>query len=139
MTTTNEARRLGEHIKQYEHANPTFAALVEQLVTLAEQAPGGEPIPEFDDPRVKAVYDLLCDDTPAPKGEHWEGFLARRIVAALTSPAKVEPRSNPNAGHGHVFPRPDGVKARCGGPAICKVCALDAARAAAPRAGEGKE
>lgn len=35
---------------------------------------------------------------------------------------------NPNAGHGHVFPRPDGVKARCGGPAICAECALDAAR-----------
>lgn len=35
-----------------------------------------------------------------------------------------------NVGHGHVFPRPDGVKARCGGPAICSVCAKDAARAA---------
>lgn len=27
-----------------------------------------------------------------------------------------------NKGHGHVVPRPDGVKARCGGPAFCKVC-----------------
>jgi hypothetical protein len=25
-------------------------------------------------------------------------------------------------GHGHVKPRPDGGKARCGGPAICKAC-----------------
>lgn len=25
-------------------------------------------------------------------------------------------------GHGHVKPRPDGVKMRCGGPAICRVC-----------------
>jgi len=24
--------------------------------------------------------------------------------------------------HGHVSPRPDGAKARCGGPAMCKVC-----------------
>lgn len=24
--------------------------------------------------------------------------------------------------HGHVVPRADGVKARCGGPAVCKVC-----------------
>ena len=30
-----------------------------------------------------------------------------------------------NSGHGHVFPRPDGVKARCGGPAICPECAHD--------------
>lgn len=27
-----------------------------------------------------------------------------------------------NFGHGHVKPRPDGVKARCGGPALCQVC-----------------
>ncbi len=33
-----------------------------------------------------------------------------------------------NQGHGHVFPRPDGVKARCGGPAICHVCAIDLGR-----------
>jgi hypothetical protein len=29
--------------------------------------------------------------------------------------------SFPN-GHGHVTPRPDGAKARCGGPALCSVC-----------------
>lgn len=28
-------------------------------------------------------------------------------------------------GHGHVIPRADGAKARCGGPAICAVCALE--------------
>ena len=27
-----------------------------------------------------------------------------------------------NSGHGHVRPRPDGVKARCGGPRMCRVC-----------------
>lgn len=36
-------------------------------------------------------------------------------------------------GHGHVVPRPDGFKARCGGPALCMQCrreqlALDALR-----------
>jgi len=35
-----------------------------------------------------------------------------------------------NSGHGHVFPRPDGVKARCGGPGLCPECSRDAARAA---------
>lgn len=30
-------------------------------------------------------------------------------------------------GHGHVTPRPDGSKARCGGPLICGQCALEAA------------
>lgn len=30
-------------------------------------------------------------------------------------------------GHGHVTPNPDGTKARCGGPAICEVCARELA------------
>jgi DNA polymerase III epsilon subunit-like protein len=30
-----------------------------------------------------------------------------------------------NTGHGHVWERPDGAKARCGGPAICRQCAAD--------------
>ncbi len=33
-----------------------------------------------------------------------------------------------NHGHGHVRPRPDGVKARCGGPALCSVCAAELAQ-----------
>jgi hypothetical protein len=33
--------------------------------------------------------------------------------------------------HGHVVPRPDGMKARCGGPAICGQCAREAAQEAA--------
>jgi hypothetical protein len=32
-----------------------------------------------------------------------------------------------NGGHGHVVPRADGVRARCGGPKICSVCAADLA------------
>lgn len=33
-----------------------------------------------------------------------------------------------NTGHGHVRPRPDGATARCGGPAICPICAREKAR-----------
>ena len=32
---------------------------------------------------------------------------------------------NGNRGHGHVYPRPDGDKARCGGPLSCAECALE--------------
>lgn len=32
-----------------------------------------------------------------------------------------------NVGHGHVFPRPDGLKARCGGPGFCPTCNADRA------------
>lgn len=30
-----------------------------------------------------------------------------------------------NTGHGHVRLRPDGIYARCGGPALCRECAKD--------------
>lgn len=30
--------------------------------------------------------------------------------------------------HGHVVPRPDGAKARCGGPALCAQCAREKAQ-----------
>lgn len=33
-----------------------------------------------------------------------------------------------NLGHGHVFPRSDGVRARCGGPMLCGDCARDYVR-----------
>jgi len=32
------------------------------------------------------------------------------------------------SGHGHVIPNPDGSKARCGGPPLCRVCALEQAQ-----------
>lgn len=37
------------------------------------------------------------------------------------------------AGHGHVFRRPDGSKAGCGGPGVCAVCDVDLARFAETR------
>lgn len=33
-----------------------------------------------------------------------------------------------SGGHGHVTPRPDGGKARCGGPALCSVCRAEETR-----------
>lgn len=32
------------------------------------------------------------------------------------------------SGHGHVVARLDGVRARCGGPSICRVCAGEKAK-----------
>jgi hypothetical protein len=36
--------------------------------------------------------------------------------------------ANLNTGHGHVRPRPDGVRARCGGPGMCPVCSTEKCR-----------
>ena len=46
---------------------------------------------EWEDPRVQLVYKILCDDVrPSDDDEHWEGFVARRIVAALSLPSSGE-------------------------------------------------
>lgn len=34
---------------------------------------------------------------------------------------------NDNTGHGHVWARPDGIKARCGGPGLCETCRAELA------------
>lgn len=36
--------------------------------------------------------------------------------------------SGQSRGHGHVIPNPDGSKARCGGPPLCRECALEQAQ-----------
>lgn len=41
-----------------------------------------------------------------------------KMAGTISSP-------RPNKGHGHVFPRADGVLARCGGPGLCKECRAD--------------
>lgn len=62
--------------------------------------------------------------------------LARYKEAVRTAANSAGYRIGTNTGHGHVWPRPDGVKARCGGPAMCTECARDRedaiAKAAAP-------
>lgn len=53
---------------------------------------------------------------------------------SLVHPCPAHPaveQAGTNVGHGHVFPRADGVKMRCGGPALCSECAADAYRARA--------
>jgi hypothetical protein len=47
--------------------------------------PSGDELPPFNDAAVQAVYALLCADEAPPREEHWEGWMARRIVAALAA------------------------------------------------------
>ncbi|HGS8076972.1 TPA: hypothetical protein ACMFQR_000888 [Pseudomonas aeruginosa] len=53
---------------------------------------------------------------------------------SLRHPCPAHPaveQAGTNVGHGHVFPRADGVKMRCGGPGLCSECTADASRARA--------
>ena len=50
-----------------------------------------EPVADFDDTQVQTVYNILCDaDEGKPREEHWEGWKARQIVAALTTPPAAQ-------------------------------------------------
>lgn len=73
----------------------------------------------------------------------------RQVDDELTqiSPEKIEamrvetikkhmPMYGTDVGHGHVWKRPDGSRARCGGPTICKTCANDLAWVEAAKKGE---
>lgn len=59
----------------------------------APMAATPEPLTSFDDPRAQIVYDLLCSDEAPPPEQHWEGWVARRIVDALA--ATPEPVGEP--------------------------------------------
>ena len=54
---------------------------------LAAPAAVAAPTSHFDDPCVQSVYNILCSGEVPPNGEHWEGFVARRIVDALATPS----------------------------------------------------
>lgn len=75
---------------------------------------------------------------PAPEGQTGTICTCRVDVRDLDCPfhgteaaanrrIEADAEGHPNSGHGHVYPRPDGAKARCGGPALCSKCARDAA------------
>jgi len=61
-----------------------------------------------------------------------ENYQSREDVVAQWNRRALAPaqaQRDPNSGHGHVYPRPDGVSARCGGPGVCAVCSREAAQA----------
>ena len=48
-----------------------------------------QPVADWDSPQVRIVYEILIDgETPPNPDEHWEGFVAQKIVAALAQPAQ---------------------------------------------------
>jgi hypothetical protein len=50
------------------------------------------------------------------------------VIARKLAPAAGRRGPVANVGHGHVYPRTDGVKMRCGGVGICSECSRDKVR-----------
>jgi hypothetical protein len=53
------------------------------------------PLPDFEDQRVQAVYEILCDTDldGNPREEHWEGWQARRIASTLQNQQRSQLQS----------------------------------------------
>lgn len=45
----------------------------------------------------------------------------------MVAPERPVPPRDRILSHGHVIPNPDGTRARCGGPTLCAICALELA------------
>jgi len=90
MTQESDRALLQEALEALEFANRIILSYYQPIeivekciynITKILEQPAA--LPEFEDPRVQAVYRILCEDERPPEGEHWEGFAARKIVAAL--------------------------------------------------------
>ena len=91
--------------------------------------------PEGFQDRIEHVWRDLIGFTPNYKLYDLQQMLAKfgftmvvyEGAASGAEAARPQMQAKPrgNVGHGHVFPRPDGGKAKCGGPSICSECARD--------------
>lgn len=99
----------------------------------------------------------IYPDTPITSGSLSRSTLddvvdaARGFFPVQTAPGELSTQSTlqseptrygTNSGHGHVWARPDGLKAKCGGPGLCGACASDihvAERAAPGSIRDGSE
>lgn len=82
----------------------------------------GKVISYRESPEFIAALDAICVATDRDRAWH----LRRALTQYLRSNEwQVKPEIRSNTGHGHVYPRTDGVVARCGGPALCRGCAND--------------
>ncbi len=86
-------------------------------------------------PAFDAVFDVIrrIPSTVQENARVWravEAALDAMNVPKESPPTDVRPdgehaRIGGNSGHGHAWPRPDGVRARCGGPGLCRECSHD--------------
>lgn len=126
-------------------------------VPLADLADLEADVPADDPGLLDAVAKFTAGETPPPidvavdpdgnraliRGK--KRLAAARATGQETIPVRftqvAEPFGKADAGeawkdwHGHVRPRPDGVKARCGGPAICSTCKAEQEQLAAQGSG----
>jgi hypothetical protein len=79
----------------------------------------------------------VLDEMAAERRHTFNEITCQKAAKAIAALPTIDRTAQPvaqNTGHGHVRPRPDGVKMRCGGPGICPECSRE--RFAPPVASE---
>lgn len=51
---------------------------------MTDQNNAAQALPDFNSPEVQTVYGALCGTEQPPAGEHWDGWVSRHIVLALS-------------------------------------------------------
>lgn len=90
----------------------------------------------------KVMRDTLLAVAAEKEAQHHIADASKMVAPAevqqpeptLSGPAVLSRNmvAQSDSGHGHVRPRKDGCLARCGGPAMCKVCQQELAEIATP-------
>lgn len=84
--------------------------------------------PDWNDPQYgsdfKMVREMLLETATLVRFVAGEAPKQRDPAAA--KPAEANSALAMNVGHGHIFPRPDGYTAPCGGSGMCRSCQNDA-------------
>ena len=83
----------------------------------------------YKDKSWKELRDVIADyesaisfDVPCTECSKLLDKLLDKLYAAEV---ELEQLKRASTGHGHVYPRADGTRARCGGPMLCSECARD--------------
>jgi len=75
---------------------------------------------------MQKALDALENHSGNYKLSYGESLAQDNVIAELRT--ALDATIAPNSGHGHVRPRPDGVRTRCGGVGICNECSKEAAK-----------
>lgn len=108
-----EAITLDAQDETGEHAQALATALARRLASMLVTAPTPVRLAGAARPRPANVPRFARPDVP-----HVDD--TAQVIEQLTSVIGT------NSGHGYVWKRPDGLLARCGGPALCSECKVDA-------------
>jgi hypothetical protein len=114
--------------KALEAYEATFSAPVElpaAAASSAQRSTVNDAVQVLEQNWEFATAERLRDAFPVKRQADYTGVRDDSDSVTQSSQPAAAPI---NQGHGWVNPRPDGAKARCGGPAICHVCQAEAGR-----------